>query len=335
MIGRDFKDTGSSVKVSIIIPAYNVGDYIDECLDSIVEQTLRNIEIIVVDDGSADKTLELLNKQSKQDQRVKVVCNKANLGPAESRNKAIMMARGEYICFADGDDKYDNDGVLEKMYKTAQKYRADIVVGSIVVDDVASNSVIDNWPKGSRQYNNIMRRNGPINYSKWQMDYSFQRCMFRRSLILNNGIAFPNLRRFEDPVFMVRAMISAQAIYGIKDVVYRYRYGHKSGDDTFSDIQLEDQIKGCAMNMEVARQHGYNVLYNNSLHDVLWAMENSAKYVNLNNANHALTDEVARLKVDYKEIADSYEGLKSDYNSIKSTSVKYILRAIVRRLKKK
>lgn len=98
--------------VSVIIPAYNIEDYIRRCLDSIISQTYKNLEIIVVDDGSRDHTGEILDNYAKKDRRIKVI-HKENGGVSSARNKGIEAAEGDYIGFIDGDDLIESE-----MYKT-------------------------------------------------------------------------------------------------------------------------------------------------------------------------------------------------------------------------
>ena len=98
--------------VSVIIPAYNIEDYIGRCLDSIISQTYKNLEIIVVDDGSRDHTGEILDNYAKKDRRIKVI-HKENGGVSSARNKGIEAAEGDYIGFIDGDDLIEPE-----MYKT-------------------------------------------------------------------------------------------------------------------------------------------------------------------------------------------------------------------------
>lgn len=98
--------------VSVIIPAYNIEDYIGRCLDSIISQTYKNLEIIVVDDGSSDHTGEILDNYAKKDRRIKVI-HKENGGVSSARNKGIEVAEGDYIGFIDGDDLIETE-----MYKT-------------------------------------------------------------------------------------------------------------------------------------------------------------------------------------------------------------------------
>ena len=94
----------SEVKVSIIVPVYNAENYLKNCLNSLLGQTLKEIEIICVNDGSKDKSLDILHEYSAKDKRIKVISNSINRGQPTSRNKGIMEARGKYIQFVDAYD---------------------------------------------------------------------------------------------------------------------------------------------------------------------------------------------------------------------------------------
>ena len=109
MVDNLNKETSKSL-VSIIIPAYNVEKYIEKCLSSILEQTYTNIEVVVVDDGSTDKTGQLIDSVTQQDSRVHVI-HKKNAGVSAARNSGIEMSTGEYLVFVDGDDCIAHDYV--------------------------------------------------------------------------------------------------------------------------------------------------------------------------------------------------------------------------------
>ncbi len=95
-------------KISIIVPAYNVQDYIEKCINSILNQTYKNIEVIVVNDGSTDNTFDIINSFAKKDDRIKII-NQENQGLSESRNNAMKMIKSEYVMFVDADDWIDKD----------------------------------------------------------------------------------------------------------------------------------------------------------------------------------------------------------------------------------
>ena len=117
------------VKVSIIVPVFNVEQFLGKCLDSLVNQTLKDIEIICVNDGSTDNSLEILNNYAKQDLRIKII-NKKNSGLSTARNTGMKIAQGKYIGFVDSDDWVDLD-FYEKLYNSAIKNNADIAVSEI------------------------------------------------------------------------------------------------------------------------------------------------------------------------------------------------------------
>ena len=117
-------------KVSIIVPVYNTSEYLEKCLNSLIKQTLTDIEIICVNDGSTDKSLEILENYARNDQRIKIVTQE-NSGLSATRNNGIKIAQGEYIGFVDSDDYVDLD-FYEKLYNTAIKYNSDLSCATII-----------------------------------------------------------------------------------------------------------------------------------------------------------------------------------------------------------
>lgn len=117
-------------KVSIIVPVYNVEKYLRKCLDSLINQTLKEIEIICINDGSTDKSLEILEEYKNRDSRI-ILLNQENSGQSIARNNGIKKATGEYIGFVDPDDWVDLD-YYEKLYNAANTNDTDIAVGGII-----------------------------------------------------------------------------------------------------------------------------------------------------------------------------------------------------------
>ena len=110
--------------VSVIVPVYNVEKYLEECLDSIINQTLEDIEIICVNDGSTDNSLKILKKYAKKDNRIKII-NQKNCGLGCARNSGLNQSQGDYIFFLDSDD-YLNPNILEKLYPKALESHSEI-----------------------------------------------------------------------------------------------------------------------------------------------------------------------------------------------------------------
>ena len=115
----------SNIKVSIIIPIYNVEQYLRECLDSVINQTLKNIEIICVNDGSKDNSLEILQEYEKKDKRI-IIIDKKNSGYGHSMNVGINKATGEYIGIVEPDD-YVKTNMFEKLYNKANELNLDFI----------------------------------------------------------------------------------------------------------------------------------------------------------------------------------------------------------------
>ena len=112
--------------ISIIVPVYNVEQYLDDCLISIINQTYKNIEIILIDDGSTDKSGKICDEYAKKDSRI-IVIHKENGGVSSARNAGLRIAKGAYIGFVDPDDWIAED-MYEVLYSNAKKYDADVSV---------------------------------------------------------------------------------------------------------------------------------------------------------------------------------------------------------------
>lgn len=121
---------GQTVKVSVIIPVYNSEIYLKECLDSVVNQTLQNIEIICIDDGSTDASMDILHEYARKDERFKILEQK-HLGGGAARNLGLKEAAGEYFSFLDSDDYFELD-MLEKIYLRCSEKKADIGVFGVM-----------------------------------------------------------------------------------------------------------------------------------------------------------------------------------------------------------
>ena len=122
------------VDVSVIIPVFNTEKYLDRCLDSVLGQTLRDIEVLCVDDLSTDGTPALLERRAAADSRLKVLRMDQNGGPGKARNRALNAAEGRYVCFLDSDDWIEPD-FLEKMYSAAEETGRPVVINACFVKE--------------------------------------------------------------------------------------------------------------------------------------------------------------------------------------------------------
>lgn len=126
--------------VSIIVPVYKVEDYITECMESLVNQTLRNIEIILIDNGNTDKASDIIKEYSIYDERIKIIKLEQNQGMPKARNIGLDVANGEYVAFVDSDDLCDTT-MYEKLYRQAKRFDADVVTCNVL-------RFSDNWKIG-------------------------------------------------------------------------------------------------------------------------------------------------------------------------------------------
>ena len=116
------------INVSVIVPVYNAEEYLDECLASLEKQTLKNIEFIVIDDGSVDSSYKIMEKFAENDDRFRIF-RQENQGVGKTRNRGIKIAKGKYIGFVDSDD-FVSRNYFEKLYKKAMKYDADVSIAT-------------------------------------------------------------------------------------------------------------------------------------------------------------------------------------------------------------
>jgi len=196
-----------TAKISVLIPVFNSSLFIDECLSSILKQTLQNIELICINDGSTDDSLTKLLSWQEKDPRIKTLTQE-NKGVGATRNIAIQNATGEYIAFIDPDDWYPKPDILETLYTKAVKNNANICGGSF--SDFNNGTYNTFFTEGQQKY--TFKKEGFMNFNDYQFDYGFTRFIYKRDFILNSNICFPNYKRFQDPPFFVSAMIHSKKI---------------------------------------------------------------------------------------------------------------------------
>ena len=222
------------VKVSVIVPAYNAEKYIDKCLESLINQTLKDIEIIVVNDGSKDNTLEKINKYS--DKRIKLLNLKENKGIGHARNEGIKKALGEYIGFVDSDDYVDKN-MFEKMYEKASKEKLDIVVCDFYKQIENTNQtikeIIPNFKNTTLKDNSNLLLD--INLAPWNKIY-------KRKLIVDNKINFDEKLKYEDVPFVVKSLDKAKNIGKINECL-NYYVVHNKSETTIRDKRIFDILK--------------------------------------------------------------------------------------------
>ncbi len=216
MTDRLFHETGADETplVSVIVPVYNVEEYVAECLDSILSQTYRNIEILCVNDQSADRSPDILAQYRKKDDRIRIINNRENRGLSFSRNAGLLEASGEYVLFIDSDDHIDPDTV-EKCVESADKDQTDLVVFSMVnyEEDGGKEEQLKLLSKYDAQKvysGNEILYEAYVNKKDWPVNAVL--CLYRRSFLAEHGITFVEGILHEDNLFSYLCLKYSQRI---------------------------------------------------------------------------------------------------------------------------
>ena len=217
-------------KISIIVPVYNVEQYLKKCLDSLVNQTLDSIEIIVINDGSLDNSKEIIKRyQKKYNDKIVFIDNK-NQGIGKTRNEGIKKARGEYLAFVDSDD-YVDINMYKNYYEFAKENNLDIVTGDYI--KVKKKEILF-----KTLYFNISNINkNPELLIK--LDYGPCNKIFKRDIVLNNNILFEENLKYEDMPFLAKALYNANKIGHINKSYYHYCIRSKSETTTVNKRNIE------------------------------------------------------------------------------------------------
>ena len=207
-------------KITVIVPVYNQENFLDECVLSIMNQTYKNLEIILVDDGSTDNSLEICRFYENLDKRIKVI-HKENGGLPSARNAALDVAKGKYIMFCDSDDYYLPNS-CELLLNEMIKRKADYVVGNYINCD--EDGVLWNDPVFSqKEYKSFRLSINDYKKSFYIMSSSVCNKMFRRSFLKKYNMRFTEGVPAEDAIFTTYCFIKSTRIFYIKDIMYVYR----------------------------------------------------------------------------------------------------------------
>lgn len=218
-------------KISVIIPVYNVEKYLRECLDSVINQTLKDIEIICVDDGSTDDSLKILREYEQKDSRITLL-QQENQYAGVARNNGLSLACGEYLLFLDSDDVFELN-MFERLYNSSIQSNSDITLCHC-----------RNYIEDTKEYevNNLIIKEylTSNNFSSKDMSkYIFQFCngwawdkLFKADLIKNNQLKFQALRQSNDTYFVYMALCLANKISVIDDVLINHRMHSSSLEAT-------------------------------------------------------------------------------------------------------
>lgn len=234
-VGNSMPNT-EEIKVSVIMPIYNAYDYLRPAMDSVIDQTLREIEIICVDDGSTDHSLDIIKEYRDADSRVRIITEN-NAGPSIARNKGLSRARGDYVIFLDADDFYEPT-LLEKLYDLALKDDLDITIAKYDI----YNSRKATFEKNVKIEHGDIFEPGRVVSKNEYPDQILQATtgyvwnkLFRKAFLLEKNLCFqPELRVFEDVYFVVTALSMASRVGKVFECLVHHRvYSGQSKNKLF------------------------------------------------------------------------------------------------------
>lgn len=219
--------SSDKIKVSIIIPVYNVEKYLNRCIQSVVDQTLKEIEVLLIDDGSSDSSWDIIQQFAKKDARITAI-QQENAGAAVARNRGLDLAKGEYIGFVDSDDYVDSD-YFEGLYNTAISEGADITRAYVKSEiETSENYQIAHSTKGYDRYYNVTLRTKVLE-NKFNLTSSNWLAIYRRSLLDENNIRFvPDIRTGQDNIFNLHVSYYTNKIAFVEKPTY-YRMNRRDG----------------------------------------------------------------------------------------------------------
>lgn len=230
-----------SPKVSVIIPVYNAERYLRECLDSLIQQTLQEIEIVCINDGSTDRSLDILKEYACKDKRITIICQQ-NINAGVARNAGLAIARGEYLSFLDADDFFASN-MLESLYAYAKKQQAQVCICEADCCDMQKNGFFP-MPWGLRMgYLPQSERFSGEDIKKYIFNFTVSwvwNKVFEARFIRENNIRFQSVKRTNDLYFTYLSLALASRITTLRKCLVHYRKGHGNNLQATNDQSPRD-----------------------------------------------------------------------------------------------
>lgn len=244
--------------VSVIVPIYNVEKYVRHCIETIINQTYKNLEIILVDDGSTDASGQICEELAKTDSRIKVIHQK-NEGLSGARNSGLDIAKGDYISFIDSDD-YISENFINFLITSAKKQNSDLVICGYVRGmksyfrfskdkspkiecTISSRMALENWHREHKKVETVA----------WNK-------LYKRKLF-ESGVRYPEKMYFEDVSTTHRLVNEAQTITFIKNKLYYYYQRKTSIQNSISDEKIEHKLKMQEERLEWFKNNSFEQAY--------------------------------------------------------------------------
>ncbi|WP_405303707.1 glycosyltransferase family 2 protein [Methanobrevibacter sp.] len=302
------------VEISVVVPVYNVEEFLGECLDSIVNQTFKDIEIICVNDGSPDNSLEILKEYAARDDRF-IVIDQENGGHAVASNRGIDIAKGKYLFLMDSDDILDLNA-FEHTYKVAEERNVDFVIFQAINYYMDKNELVEaeNYSMnaladfvGDRVFNwrEVKDFAFKITVTPWSK-------LYNREFIMKNNIRFPEGYVFDDNVFFFDVFFAAERMTFLREHLFKRRW-YSSSSTTSGGVKFMDYIPICGLIWDVFTKYGVFEEFKEKLFD--------KKIGTIHHWYKGIKEEFKqeyfdRMKADYVELADDEEFFEDFINSL-------------------
>lgn len=262
--------------VSVIVPVYNVKDYIERCVESLCGQTLREIEILLVDDGSTDGSGVICDKLAEKDARIQVI-HKKNEGQGIARNYGIAAAKGQFVAFVDSDDYMEKEA-YQYLIEEADRYRADVICFGYSKDDSRGNSMYKSQIRERCYSGEEVKRGFALHFFGDDPRDDDMRgvsaCMsvYRMELVKEHGIRFPSERKVlsEDTVFNLEFCRFARTAVACRRIFYHYCIQEDSFSRGYSRERLEKTAEFMDVLSGYAEEFEIEALTANRIQMVLW-----------------------------------------------------------------
>ena len=214
-------------KISVIVPIYNRENYLEKCLQSIISQDFIDIEIICVNDGSVDKSLNVLEKYRKKDERI-IILNQKNKGVSSARNNGIKKAKGKYILCIDSDD-WIEQGYFREIYNRAERDNLDITISDIIFDYNNKNlKIIQDLKISDQEVMDSFKYIKKL-FTENFLAYNWNK-LIKREILINNNIFYnENMKLFEDADLLLRVIKFSRKIGKLNKAYYHYIFGEQNG----------------------------------------------------------------------------------------------------------
>ena len=216
------------MKVSVVIPVYNVEPYLEDCLRSVMGQTLRDIEIICVEDAGQDNSKDIIRRLMEEDSRISLFVNERNVGLAATRNRGLSHATGKYVYFLDSDDMIRPETLLE-LYERAEEEALDACIFSadfIFEDEALRDKFGSNPAKYKGEYPEVMK--GKDLYKAWMKVWDWMpsqpRYFYRRDFLVQNNIRYIDGMLHEDETFAFDVLMNAERVRVIDTAYFIRRF---------------------------------------------------------------------------------------------------------------